>query len=72
MDDCPLAKRFLIRTLMLRYLKMLKKLKDVHKISDKQFDELCERFIHPEFVLQVLEMMNKKVESDSEDSDDSE
>ncbi len=71
MNHSPLAKRFLIRTLMLRYLKMLKKLKETNKISEEQFDKLCEHFINPEYVLEVLEKMNKKEDSDSSDSSES-
>ena len=70
----PLARRFIIRTLLIRYNKLLKKAKDIYKIPDEKFIELCEKFLNPEYVCGTLvhyleEDSDDDLEDDSDDSD---
>jgi hypothetical protein len=68
MDAYPTsARRFLIKTMLIRYKKLLEKAKVTYKIPDKKYEELCELFLNPEFVCGTL---NKKKEK-SDESDES-
>ncbi len=69
MDAYPtLARRFLIRTLIMKYKRMLDKARIVYKLSDKRYEELCERFLNPEYVSEAL---TRIVENESESDSDS-
>jgi hypothetical protein len=76
MEKVPtLARRFIIRSMLLRYKKLLMKTKVVYKISDEKYEELCEKFLNPEFVCYILnqmKMFNEESDSESDDSDCSE
>lgn len=69
METYPtLTRRFLIQTMMTRYLKILKKAKETYKLTDKQFETLCDKFINPEYVSQVFaikEDVDRESDSDS-------
>lgn len=66
MEGYPtLARRFLIRTLIMKYKKMLDKAKIAYNLSDKRYEELCERFLNPEYVCEALTRIIE-IESDSE------
>ena len=55
MEHYPLlARRFLIRTFIVRYKKMLDKAKISYKLSDTKYEELCEKFLNPAYVDNIL------------------
>lgn len=72
MDIYPtVTRRFLIQTMMTRYLRILKKAKISYKLTDKQFEDLCDRFINPEYVSQIFKVKEvSESESDSESDSD--
>jgi hypothetical protein len=73
MEKYPIsARRFVIKTMLIRYKKLLEKAKVVYKIPDKKYEELCELFLNPEFVCGTLNKNKEDSESsDSDGSDDS-
>jgi hypothetical protein len=73
MEKYPIsARRFVIKTMLIRYKKLLEKAKVVYKIPDKKYEELCELFLNPEFVCGTFNKEKEDSESsDSDGSDDS-
>ena len=70
MESVPtLARRFIIRSMLIRYKKILVKAKETYKISDTKYDELCEHFLNPEYVCFVLNQMKGFETSESKESD---
>lgn len=72
MEKVPtLARRFIIRSMLIRYKKILMKAKINYKLSDEKYYELCEKFLNPEFVCYILNQM-KLFGKKSDLSDESE
>lgn len=66
MENYPtLARRFLICTLIMKYKRMLDKARIVYKLSDERYEELCERFLNPEYVCEALTRI-VEIDSDSD------